>query len=336
MEKYRVIIDTDPGVDDFFALTLALSSDMIEVEAFTIVFGNHDDLELLARNAAYALQVCKKKVPIYIGESLPLNRNTYHSVGRIIHGENGIGGHEYKLEPEYESLIQRNVSAADFIVDYCLKNPQEITLITLGPLTNIAKAILKCPDLPKYVKGVSTMGGTFNFEGNISPVAEANIHNDPESAKIVFNTPWKQHIIAPLNVTHKIIIDDALLLKMEKVLGVGHILKKSHDYYIDILTSRFYHDYGRKGVPCHDPCAIMSLIFPQVFTLSKKCYVDVETSGTLTSGMTIGDFDGYYKKKEGYHQQTTVLLDVNEDLFKELMMSVIEKRMREIYNDVEV
>jgi len=261
-----------------------------------------------------------------------LNQSTFVSRGLIIHGENGIGGHVYELEPEYEALIQRNVKAADFIVDYCVKNPQEITLITLGPLANIAKALLKFPDLPNYVKGVATMGGSFNFEGNITPVAEANIFNDPESAKIVFNTPWKQHIVAPLNVTHKVLIDDTFLLKMEKVLGVGHILRKSHNHYIDVLTSQFYIDFGKEGVPCHDSSAIMSLIFPQVFTLSKKCYVDVETIGKLTTGMTIGDFNGNYKNQEGYHQTTTILLDVNENLFKELMMEVIEKKMREIYS----
>jgi len=177
-------------------------------------------------------------------------------------------------------------------VKHIKENPNQVSLITLGPLSNLATAILQYPELPQYVNRIGIMGGSFFTYGNISPLAEANIFNDPDAAKIVFNSQWKNSIIAPLNVTHKVNMDEEFLGEIKNIGEIGKTIYYSHQHYIN------YHNVHFKvtDIPCHDPTPIVYFLYPDIFE-SMSGYVDVETSGTLTSGVTLMDVRGFREKK---------------------------------------
>ena len=184
----RVIIDTDPGIDDMMAIFLALASPELTVEGITIVHGNHYDLDLLARNACLALTICgRADVKVIKGEPHSLARKSDRAGALAVHGQNGIG----EIEPPAGFVDTRPLehavpSAARFMVDTCAKYPGEVTIIALGPLTNLAKAIQLDDGFSENVMEISLMGGVLNGRGNITPCTEANIRNDPEAAKLVF------------------------------------------------------------------------------------------------------------------------------------------------------
>jgi len=312
--KERVIIDTDPGVDDCMALFLALSRpEKIQIEGITIVFGNHHDLELLASNACRVLQLCNKtEIPVVLGRSEPLKRKYNGHTGILVHGEDGIGNlstrfklpdpsveelkfifNELNLKSWKENVKQVvNKTASDFIIEKCKENPGEITLITLGPLSNIAEAITKCPELPTIVKRVFTMGGTLNFRGNVTPVAEANIWNDPEAANIVFNSGFNL-TLSPLNVTTQIKLNGEFINSIRNIGGnIGMFIFEITKHYIDFFVNIRQNPH----VAVHDSTAVMSLLKPDLFVF-EEVYVDVETVGELTLGMTIPDWRGHWKDR---------------------------------------
>jgi inosine-uridine nucleoside N-ribohydrolase len=332
MQQERIIIDTDPGVDDFLALSLALSSDKFIIEGITIVFGNNLNLRVMAKNAAYALQLTKRKCPIYMGCSKPLDRGPYvDSVGPDIHGPNALGGVPYELLPEYEELIKDDMTASDFIMKHIKENPDQVSIITLGPLTNLGKAIRQYPELPLHVNRIGIMGGAFASFGNVTPLAEANIYNDPDAAKIVFNGQWKKFFIAPLNVTHKINMDEEFLGEIKKIGEIGKTIYGSHQHYIN------YHNvhFNQTDIPCHDPTPVIYFLFPEIFETITG-HVDVETTGILTSGVTLLDTRSYKKSKYGqnsFNGLGTVLMNVNEPLFKQSTLQVLKDRYKSIHEE---
>ncbi len=300
----RILIDTDPGIDDAMAILLALASPEVQVEGVTVVFGNSGDVALLARNALAILELAGHTgIPVAVGAANPLVRS-YHGRGSSIHGDNGLG--DVELSPPTASPIAQN--AAHFIIDTCLANPGEITLVTLGPLTNIALALHIRPDLPRYVRRLVMMGGAVNAVGNVSPVAEANVHNDPEAARLVFNAGW-EITMAGLDVTMQVHMDDEYLGGL-RALGnhAGQFVWDITRFYIAA-----YHRFGYENMVVHDSCALMAIIRPEFFT-SQFAYVDVETSGELTRGQTIGD----WRRQYGHEPQTHVLTGVDDVAFKQL------------------
>jgi inosine-uridine nucleoside N-ribohydrolase len=332
MHQERIIIDTDPGVDDFLALALALSSDRFIIEGLTIVFGNNTDLRVMAKNAAYALQLTKRKCPIYMGCTKPIERGPYvDSEGAAIHGPNALGGVPYELLPEYEELIKVDMTAADFIVKHIKENPDQVSIITLGPLSNLATAIRQYPELPQYVNRIGIMGGSFFNHGNVTPLAEANIYNDPEAAKIVFNGQWKNSTIAPLNVTHKVNMDEEFLGEIKNIGEIGKTIYFSHKHYIN------YHNVHFKvtDIPCHDPTPVVYFLYPDIFE-SITGHVDVETTGKLTSGVTLIDTRGYKNKIYGqnsFNGQSTVLINTNEPQFKKHILQVLKDRHKALHEE---
>lgn len=300
----RIIIDTDPGIDDSMAILLALASPEVQVEGLSIVFGNSGDVRMLARNACAVLELAERTdIPVAVGATNPLVR-PYHGRGSTVHGSNGLGDVPVP-EPSKQPI---DAPAAHFIVDYCRAHPGEITLVTLGPLTNIALALRIQPDLPKYVRRLVMMGGAVSVPGNVNPVAEANIHNDPEAARLVFNAGW-EITMAGLDVTMQVHMDD------EYLTGLRDIGNRAGSFIWDI--TRFYiaayHRYGYDDMAVHDSSAIMAIIRPEFFE-SKFVYVDVETTGELTRGQTIGD----WRRQYGRDPQTHVLTGVDEVAFKRL------------------
>ena len=194
-----IIIDTDPGVDDAFAISLAHRSPAIELLGLTTVFGNVS-VNQASDNAAVLVEKLDANYPIAQGASRPLVQAP-HAYPDFVHGKNGFGDIDYTV-PQYNTTPQ---DAADFIIDTLRERPGEVTLAPIGPLSNIATALQREPRIAEWAKEVVLMGGTARQAGNVSPVAEANIWNDPHAAQAVFTAPWSITMIG-LDVTQQIVM----------------------------------------------------------------------------------------------------------------------------------
>lgn len=277
----QIIIDTDPGQDDAVAILLALASpDCINVLGITAVAGNVP-LDLTVKNARIICELAKKtSMPIYSGCSKPLKRALV--TAEHVHGKTGLDGITL---PEPSMPIQE-LHAVDFIIDTIKNNPSDsITLCALGPLTNVAMALLKKPNIAKRVKQIILMGGAYFEVGNITPAAEFNIFVDPEAAKIVFNSGIKITVL-PLDVTHKALISEERITAFKEINSpVGDAVAKWTNFF-----ERFDKEkYGSKGAPLHDPCVIAYLIEPNIFD-GRYVNVEIETGSELTRGMTVADW----------------------------------------------
>jgi purine nucleosidase len=199
MNPINVIIDTDPGVDDAMAICLALASKEIHLLGLTIVHGNLGDMHQLATNARFILECAGRgDVPVFVGAAKSIKYPP--PIGaKFVHGDNGMGG---VTMSEPLAPYRTDKTAVEFILETCRAYAGNITLVTLGPMTNLACALIACPALPTMVNRVYAMAGAFYHVGNISSVAEANVYNDPDAAAVVFDSDLKI-TLAPLNVTHK-------------------------------------------------------------------------------------------------------------------------------------
>jgi inosine-uridine nucleoside N-ribohydrolase len=272
----RVIIDTDPGVDDAFALLLAMRSPELRIEGITPVAGNVP-LELTLPNALRMVEIAgRTDIPVAAGASRPLERRLVTAT--YAHGENGLGGAVFpapKLQPITDP-------AADFIRRTVRKYPGEVTLIMLGPQTNVATALASDPGLAMLIKGVVMMGGSLSG-GNVTPSAEFNIYVDPEAARIVFQSGIPLSMVG-LDVTRKTALTEAHVQRLE---AAGTRVGKAA-----ALIARNTIDHNRAqgflgGPNMHDPLAMAAFLDPTLLTW-KDYYVDIETKGELTAGETVG------------------------------------------------
>ena len=275
----KILIDTDPGIDDSMAILSALRSPELEIIGLSTVFGN-TDIENTSLNAMRLLELeGNETIPVAKGAGSPLFREAL-DLATEVHGVDGMGNAN-PPKPKGE-LDPRN--AAQFIIDMVHEYPGEITLAPLGPLTNIALALHQDPGISKLVKRVVLMGGSAFAPGNISPVAEANIFHDAHAAEIVFRTDWDVTMIG-LDVTTKIIVtsEDAERLYAADNPAVN-LLEKIQPCY----RKFFDKVYGFGGsFHLHDPSVIAFLLNPDLFeTIDAPVYV--ETSG-LCAGKTIAD-----------------------------------------------
>jgi len=326
--REKVIIDTDPGVDDFFALCLAFASpEQLEVLGLTIVAGgNGKDVDLLAKNGRLAAHLCgRDDVPVVKGACSCLTGEDTGSNGCDVHGPvNALGNvdlPEQAYGPGAPEEQQPVGSAARFLVERCAEAPREVTLITLGPLTNIADAIRLSPSFAGTVRRVVMMGGSFAgggrwFEfGNRSPCAEANVYNDPEAAKLVFES-FPDVVVAGLNVTHQL---DMKLTRQRLLAEAGEAGRLCHAvsaHYVDFLGRNL----GQAHIGLHDPTAVLAVLDPTLFE-SKHVYVAVETKGDLTRGQTVADWKGQWKRPA----QTTVLMKVDAPRAHDMVVERISK-----------
>jgi purine nucleosidase len=292
----RIIIDTDPGVDDSMAILLAFNSPELKIEGLTTVFGN-TGAEITTLNGLRLVELAgHPAVPVARGVDQPMLR-PYKGQGWRVHGHNGLGQVDFPL-PKGQPDPRR---AAQFIIDLVLANPGEITLVPLAPMTNVALAVLLEPRIVEHVKEVVLMGGAATVPGNASPVAEANIHNDPEAAWIVFHAGWPITMVG-LDVTHKTIMNRAYL---ERLKG-AHNPQTDFIYAITQHYMQLYADRGIDGMPVHDPSAIAYLIDPTLFT-TKKVYVDVERHSPYHQGHTVPD----WRAQRGLEPNVNVCVDVD-------------------------
>jgi inosine-uridine nucleoside N-ribohydrolase len=257
---HKVIFDTDPGVDDAMALLYLHRHPDIDLIGVTTVFGNAP-IEITTRNAQFLHKAWTIAAPIAKGAERPYDdgRGSGH-FATTVHGEDGLGNIGVPLEIDHP-LDSR--SAAQFIIDTVRGDPGNVTIVAVGPMTNLALALNADPDIASLVKEVVIMGGAFDINGNVTPAAEANIYNDPEAADAVFTAPWKVTLIG-LDVTMKTTMSSDYLAKMVEAgpseLG---LLSDLSQFYIDFYRQRV----GLDGMALHDSCACVYLTEPHLFNV---------------------------------------------------------------------
>ncbi|BBU56889.1 hypothetical protein KU6B_31540 [Mameliella alba] len=283
MAARKIIIDTDPGQDDAVAILLALASPAeLEVLGITAVAGNVP-LELTARNARMICELAgKPETPVFAGCDRPLAHDLV--TAEHVHGKTGLDGPDL---PEPTMPVQDG-DAVDFIIDTLRTQPEKtVTLCPLGPLTNIAAALQRAPDIATRIQEIVLMGGAYFEVGNITPAAEFNIYVDPEAAEIVFKC-GAPITVMPLDVTHKALVTSARN-EAFRALGtpVGIAVAQMTDFF-----ERFDKEkYGSDGAPLHDPCVTAYLLQPDLFS-GRFINVEIETRSDLTRGMTVADWWG--------------------------------------------
>jgi inosine-uridine nucleoside N-ribohydrolase len=272
----RVLIDTDPGVDDAFALLLAMRSPELKIEGITAVAGNVP-LELTLPNALRMVEIAgRTDIPVAAGAKAPLLRRLVTAA--YAHGENGLGGAVFP-EPTLKPVAE---PAAELIRSVIKKYPKDVTLITVGPLTNVAAALNSDPELASLIKGVVMMGGSLSG-GNITPAAEFNIYVDPEAARIVFQSGIPVTMVG-LDVTRRTSLTDEHVRVLEAVQDpVSQAAAKIARHAIDHNREQGF----LVGPNMHDSLAVAAFLDPSILKW-KEYYVDVETTGELTAGQTLG------------------------------------------------
>ncbi len=275
-----VIIDTDPGQDDAVAILLALASPELEVLGITAVAGNVP-LEKTARNARMVLELAgRTELPVHAGAARPLVRPL--RTAEHVHGKEGLDGPEL---PWPETPLAGE-DAAGFIVDTLLARPVgSVTLCALGPLTNIATALERAPEIASRIDRIVLMGGAYFEVGNISPAAEFNIYVDPEAAEIVFKSGIPITVL-PLDVTHKALVTKQ---RMEAFRALGTPVGLAVAEWVEFFERFDLQKYGSEGAPLHDPCVIAWLLEPDLFS-GREINVEIETVSELTRGMTVADW----------------------------------------------
>ena len=310
----RIIIDTDPGVDDALAFLLALASPEIQLEALTTTQGNVT-LEKATRNALAVLELSgASHIPVASGSVLPLVQPLRASA--YVHGQSGLGN-AHLPEPHTKPVTQH---AVDYLIERVLAESGEISIFPIGPLTNIAMAIRKEPRFAKAVKELVIMGGAILEHGNITPLAEFNIFVDPHAAHIVFHAGIPITLI-PLDVTHK-----CLLLKhhVDRLLQIPSPISRFIRDVIEVYI-KYSSDFGYTGCALHDPLTLATIIAPEILTL-RKYYVDVDISGGVSMGKTFADIINVTKRPTNMQ----VAMEVRGDDFIELFLQRMECLSRKL------
>lgn len=269
MNARKVVIDTDPGVDDAMAILMALASPELDVIGLTTIFGNVATPTATA-NALILLEVAgRTDIPVAAGSDSPV-ASDYLGPVPVVHGTNGLGDAE--LTPPTTTPAAR--TAVELIVESVAAEPGEVTLLALGPLTNLAVLIREHPEIVGAVRDVVVMGGNALGPGNATPSAEANINNDPEAADAVFGAAWDVTMIG-LDVTHQVVLDGAAL---DRIAGAAtpwaDLLGRAVPHYRRFFESR----NGTDGIYVHDPTTVAYLIDPSLFgTRSWPIRVETES-----------------------------------------------------------
>lgn len=280
-----VIIDTDPGTDDAMAILLALNSPEIDVRAFTVVPGNVTGEQGLANALKLVSLAGRCQIPIAGGARKPLAQKLI--TAEFVHGSNGLA----EIEMPVSACRPDPRFGPDLIIEMVHAMPGQLTLVPLGPLTNIALAVLKDPSIVPLVKEVVIMGGSIT-EGNVTAAAEANIYNDPEAAQVVFDAGWKLTMVG-LDVTHKTLFGRAHLDRLAKTSGVLNDFATRVMRFLVELSAKF----GSEGTPMHDPLA-MGVAIDASFVRTRQLRVDVETRGQFTRGATVGNRNNVVERNE--------------------------------------
>ncbi len=280
MTAQKIIIDTDPGQDDAVAILLALASPEIEVLGLTCVAGNVP-LALTAKNARIICELAgRPDLPVYAGCDRPLKRDLV--TAEHVHGKTGLDG--IALPDPKMPLAEGH--AVDFLIETLRREPAgSVTLCPIGPLTNIATALHRAPEIAGRIKQIVLMGGAYFEVGNITPAAEFNVYVDPEAADIVFRAGVPL-VVMPLDVTHKALTTRP---RIEAFRELGTRVGEAVASWTDFFERFDMEKYGSEGAPLHDPCTIAWLLRPDLFA-GREINVEIELRGQYTAGMTVADW----------------------------------------------
>lgn len=302
--KPKIIIDTDPGHDDALAIMLLAKSDQVDIQAITTVAGNAT-LQDVTNNARFLVDLLKINTPLYSGAEKPLVRD---QVLANVHGKGGLAGADVtKVEP-------LNGQAVDKIIEIVRANPHQVSLLVVGPQTNIALAIQKDPELPTLIKQIVIMGGAIEATGNKSRVAEFNIFCDPQAADIVFNCSTPK-IIVPLDCCNTIPLFTEDFKKLNGSPLYDTIMPMMEHFIKGIRQFE-----NHEGALVYDALAAYYFLKPENFTLVDMD-VRIETKGEHTFGMSVADRRAYGEKSINCQ----VASAINRDLFVEDFLNILSK-----------
>lgn len=289
ISRKKIIIDTDPGIDDAMAIFVALQSPEVEVIGLTTIYGNVYTT-LATRNALHLLEVAgRTDIPVAEGSHVTITKDTKLRIASFVHGTDGLGNQNFP-SPKGKPIEQ---SAAQFIVNQAKRYPGEVTVVALGPLTNIALAVELDPEFTKNIGQIVLLGGAFAVNGNVNPAAEANIFGDPEAADIVF-TCGADVMAVGINVTHQVVLTDADRDKLTQFKGgFSQYLCK----ILDVYFLYHYEAYSIRGVYLHDPTALLAAVNPSLMTYAEGV-VRVQTTGIMR-GITL-----FYNKQKRFGEET--------------------------------
>ena len=299
-----VIIDTDPGIDDVAALLLALASPELEVLALTTIYGN-SSVDICTANALHLLNTAgRADIPVYRGAGKPLLRPANEGWASHIHGADGLGGIADVEEGADVPVSVAGKHAALAMVEMVMSRPGQVTIMALGRMTNVALALSLEPEVATSVREVVVMGGAVTVPGNVSQVATANLHEDPEAAAILYQS-GAPIVQVGLDVCNKVTVSPA---QLEAIAGTPNpgakLLARATAYLRDayIRTGRIGPD---DGVRYNDMPAVGYAVRPELFTMG-PAQVDIETRSELTRGQTVADW-------QAADTNARICLDVDSD-----------------------
>jgi purine nucleosidase len=304
----RLIIDTDTASDDAVALLMALRDEAATVEAITVVAGNVP-LPQAIQNALYTRELVGATAPIYAGRDGP--RVGELRTAQFVHGEDGMGD----IGLELTGRRPQDGDAVDVLVETIRANSGELTLVTLGPLTNVAEAFERAPDLPAKLDRLVVMGGASDAVGNMTAVAEFNVWADPESAQVVFRSGAPIEMVGWDISRRYAVFDEEEQQALRRLGPLG-------EFAVD--TQATLNDWARahSGLPGFDypdPIAMAVALDPGVATSTRRLYVDVETAGELTRGQTVVDHVGITERPP----TAEVVLEASRERFLELLTQAL-------------
>ena len=299
-----LLIDCDPGVDDAIALLLAFGSPELNLLGITTVGGNVP----LVHTQTNARKICELAqvldIPVSAGCDRPLVRSRV-TTAEYVHGATGLG----QLSFPAPTLPLRPQHGVDFLVDTLFNAPSPVHLATLGPLTNLAVALVKSPNIASHIQSLTVMGGAITH-GNITPSAEFNFYCDPHAAQVVFEAGLPLTMIG-LDVTHQAI---ATPDRLARIRAIGDPIGTTVAQLLEHYSLHDIQQYGFAGAPLHDPCVLAHLLKPELFQ-SRRCFVEIETQSDASLGRSIVDFYGV----SGREPNATVVTAVDSDGFYDLL-----------------
>ncbi len=301
----QIIIDTDPGQDDAVAILLALASPELAVLGITCVAGNVP-LELTQKNALMICELAgRTDIPVFAGAARPLVRKLV--TAEYVHGKTGLNG---PVLPDPTMKLQ-DQNAVDFIIETILSCPSgSVTLCPIGPLTNIALALIRAPEIAERIREIVLMGGACFEGGNTTPCAEFNIFVDPHAAKTVFSSGIPL-VVHPLDMTHKALTTSK---RVEKIRALNSRVATATAEMMDFFERFDERKYGTDGGPLHDPNVIAYLLQPELYR-GRDVNVEIEAASELTMGQTVVDWWGGSGRKINAHY----IRDLDSDGFFELL-----------------
>ncbi len=310
---HKIILDTDPGIDDSFAIAYAIAHPEIELLALTTIYGNVT-IDQATENALKILSAFGGQADVAHGETKPL-AITPNTPSHYVHGANGVGGYDF---PE-TSRKKHELSAAEYIVKAVNENPNEITICAVGPLTNIAKALELDPTITSKVKEIVVMGGAVFHVGNVTPVAEANIWNDPHAADIVFAADWPL-TLAPMDCTMPVIFnrDDLhMLAKANPKMGIP--LEAMSEFYINFYRNAA----GLTGLVPHDVMALMWVTAPGAFNVRKGALATVKDGSAVGQTLFLAAGDQTLSDAFAGRPNHNVLVGTDVGMFRSNYFSIL-------------